>query len=162
MKDYLNTDERNQVISSILLRANLELLSKSNFLNKTEKADIKRAMTYINKTTESIKGRLNPKAKEVLEKDKLRSRVFLDNVRAMEELMKKRESDYNKTYEENRDYYYLVELILHYTCNKCQKKCTECEIYSEFEDKCIPEITGFNDYGHCKYAYDRDLSKGDK
>jgi hypothetical protein len=153
MKDYLNTEERKQIISSLHLMTEAMMLVDGNTLNKDEKANLKRGFTFIKKSVESIQERLNPSAKKALTKDAKRSRVYLDIYNATEEYAKKKQSACEAAYEENKDYFKLVELILFYNCSNCQRNCNDCEVYKEFEERCIPEFSGEEDMGNCKYAY---------
>lgn len=159
MKDYLNSDERKQVISALHLMTESIMLLEGNALSSIEKGNLKRGFTFTKKAIESIRERLNPSAKKSLSKDAKNSRVYLDIYRATEEYSKKKKSDIDAAYEENKDYYKLVELILYYQCSNCTRKCTECEIYTEFEERCIPEFSGLEHSGECRYSYK--VVKGD-
>jgi len=153
MKDYLNSDERKQVISALHLITNSILLLEGNALSSTEKGNLKRGFTFTKKAIESIRERLNPSAQKSLAKDAKSSRVYLDIYRATEEYSKKKKSDIDAAYEENKDYYKLVELIFYYQCSNCARKCTDCDIYKEFEERCIPEFSGLECFGECRYSY---------
>ena len=37
---------------------------------------------------------------------------------------------------------------------KLTKSCSECEIYRNYQEKCIPEFTGAKSTGRCKYSYE--------
>lgn len=92
--------------------------------------------------------------KKALSKDAKNSRVYLDIYNATEEFARKKRSEINAAYEENKDYYKLVELILYYNCKNCKRHCSDCEIYKEFEEHCIPEFSGAKNTGNCRYSYE--------
>ncbi|AYE35281.1 DUF5651 domain-containing protein [Clostridium septicum] len=153
MKDYLNNEERKNIITILHLMTSGVILLEGNTLTKDEKANLKRGFTFTKKAIENIKNRLNKNALNALDKDAKKSRVLLDIYGATREYERRKQSDINAAYEENRDYYKLVELILFYNCKNCSEKCNECEIYKEFEERCIPEFEGAEKMGYCKYSY---------
>ena len=154
MKDYLNTEERKQLISILHLMSASERLLEGKTFSKSEKGNLKRGFTFTSKAIESLRERLNQTAKDMLLKDIKKSKVYLDIYNATEDYARKKKSDIDAAYEENKDYYRLVELILYYNCRNCEKHCTECEIYKEFEEHHIPEFGGVKNSGNCRYSYE--------
>ena len=153
MKDYLNSEERKQVISILHMLNEGLFLIQGKTLTKEELANIKRGFTFTKKAIESLKERLNQTAKDMLLKDIKKSKVYLDIYNATEDYARKKKSDIDAAYEENRDYYKLVELMFYYNCRNCKRHCTECEIYKEFEEHHIPEFDGVKNSGNCRYSY---------
>ena len=154
MKDYLNSEERKEVMTILHLISEGQYLIDGNTLTNAEKGDIRRGFSFTKKAIESLKNRLNEDAKKSLSKDARKSRVYLDVCSATEEYARKKRSEIDAAYEENKDYYRLVELILYYNCKNCKKHCTECEIYKEFEEHRIPEFSGAKNTGNCRYSYE--------
>ena len=64
MKDYLNTEQRKQVISALHLITESLMLLEGNTLSSSEKGNLKRGFTFTKKAIESIKSRLNPSAQK--------------------------------------------------------------------------------------------------
>lgn len=153
MKDYLSSPERDELISLMHLTSDAARLIDHNTLDKNEVSNLKRCLTYGKKVVNSVRERLNPTAQKGFDKTARKSKVLLDLYGNTEIYSKKKLSDITKSYEENRDYYKLVELILHYNCRNCEKKCCDCEIYPEFVEHCIPEFTGVKHAGKCQYSY---------
>lgn len=154
MKDYLNNEERKQIIAALHLMDNSLFLIEGNALSSQEKGNLKRGVTFAKKATDSVKDRLNPEARKSLDKDVVKSKVYIDICRATEEYAKKKQTDISAAYEENRDYYKLVELIMYYNCSNCTRGCSNCEIYKEFERHCIPDFDGAKHIGNCRYSYE--------
>ena len=154
MKDYLNSEERKEVMAILHLISEGQYLIDGNTLTNVEKGNIKRGFSFTKKAIESLQCRLNEDAKKALSKDAKNYRVYLDIYNATEEFARKKRSEINAAYEENKDYYKLVELILYYNCKNCKRHCTECEIYKEFEEHCIPEFSGAKNTGNCRYSYE--------
>jgi hypothetical protein len=55
-------------------------------------------------------------------------------------------------YEDNKDYFRLVELIMDKNCCGCKRCGAECDIYKEFESHCVPAPRDEAEC-NCKYAY---------
>lgn len=108
-------------------------------------------MTWLDKSIGSVTTRLNEKAKKAFDKSKIGVAFYLGSNTEIEVYRKRRSADIDAAYEENKEYFKLVELIMHYICQDCQKDCHECLIYSEFEKNYIPEFIGKEP--NCKYAY---------
>ena len=66
---------------------------------------------------------------------------------------KKKNNDIKSSYDENKEYFNLVELIFHYNCRGCTRcDYQNCDFYKEFEENCIPELVD-TQVGKCKYYY---------
>ena len=153
MKDYLNSDERKELITILHLMSSAQHLIDGNTLTNVEKGNMRRGFSFTKNAIESLKERLNETAQKAFAKDAKKSTVYVDIYGAREEFAKKKKTEIDAAYEENKDYYRLVELILYYNCRNCEKHCTECEIYKEFEEHCIPEFSGAKNTGECRYSY---------
>lgn len=156
MKDYLNKDERVQLLFLKKYIDQAEMIVKEwggrDNLTKEERKSLKMAKTWGLKTFESICKRLNKTASKTFYNSITSAYINIQDRYAINMYKKKMKSDLDKCYEENRDYYALVELLMHYNCRDCTKHCRECEIYKEFEEHCIPEPTDHNN-GKCRYYY---------
>ena len=159
MKEYLNRPERVQLLYIgkyiDILDEILKEWGKRKNLTKLEHRALKTALTWGKKAFASITNRLNDEAVKTFYKSAENAYIYINDKYSVSVFQKKIASDLNKSYEENRDYYKLVELIFYYNCRNCNKKCTSCEIYEEFEKHCIPE-PGDDDIGNCRYSYKDD------
>lgn len=153
MKDYLNNTERLTIISFLKVVEQSEGLINSRLLSKDEIANIKRGCTYITKAILSVLKRLNKDAVNAFNKSIKNTKVFVSSNSDIEVYSKRKSAEIDAAYEENKEYFKLVELTMFYSCQDCKRKCDECEIYKEFEEQCIPEFDGMKQLDNCKYAY---------
>ena len=151
MKNYLNGSEKLKILAFLKVVQMSEDFIEGNLLDKKEKADMKRSMTYLSKTILKVMERLNTDAKKSFKRTIQNYNVYCASKSELDIFVKKRSSDIEKAYEENKDYMKLVELIMFYNCNDCKKPCTECEFYKEFENNHIPELQEGDK--PCKYSY---------
>lgn len=151
LKDYLNKTERIQLLFLKKYIDNIEKMIEWTNLTKDERKNLKTAMTYGLKGFNSIIERLNETAIKTFWNSIKNAYINVEDRYAVNLYNKKISSKLDDCYEMNKDYYRLVELIMDQNCKNCTKKCTECEIYKEFEEHCIPEPD--EDLGNCRYAY---------
>ena len=170
MRDYLNNRERSLIVAMLKMADNMEEFLNGSLFNKDEKSDIKRSITYMCKAIvgkvedgkpiidkkHGVLNRLNQSAIKAFDRSVKNSRVFISDKSEIETYIKRRKADLNAAYEENRDYFKLVELIISDNCKGCKKCGTNCPFYHEFEEKCIPEFDGVKKFDNCKYAYELD------
>ncbi len=156
MKDYLNKNERVQLL---FLKKYIDVIENiieewgdRNNLTKEESKALKMGKSWGLKAFNSIFERLNDSAAKTFWNSIKDAYINVQDKYAADLYYKKLKSSLDDVYEENKDYYKLVELIMEHNCKNCKKKCTECDMYKEFEEHCIPEPTG-EDMGNCRYAY---------
>ena len=157
MKNYLNGSEKLKVLAFLKIVEMSEDFIEGNLLDSKEKGDIKRSMTYLSKTVLKVLERLNPEAKKSFKRTVQNYNVYCASKSELDIFVKKRCSEIDKAYEENKDYMKLVENIMYYNCNGCTKCATECEFYKEFEKNHIPELEEGDK--PCKYSYNLKLVK---
>lgn len=153
MKDYLNTKEKENMIRLAHFASDLERTLENNTLDKKEKGDLKRAFTYTTKTLKSVLERLNDSALRNYQKTAQSSRMHLDLYGDMEFQFKKKSTDYLASYEENKEYYKLIELIFDYNCRNCERDGSKCEICKEFQTQNVYEFDGTEKCTNCKYSW---------
>lgn len=153
MKDYLNTTERENLIRIVHLASDIERCLEGNALTNKEKGNLKRAGSFAMNAVTSILERINPTARITFQRSAKSSQMTLDTYGDKQINLKKRVSDYKATYEENKDYYKLVELIFDDYCKNCKRDGSECDIYKEFEKQCICEFDGTDKCTNCKYSF---------
>ena len=157
MKDYLNSQEKEQVITFIKAIDYASLIetewNKRGNLTKDELRALRNVITWSKKFAGSLLERQNETSKKAIYKSLRSSHLILDYKSLLVELLKKRNNDITAGYEENKDYFSLVELIMYYNCMNCTRACSTCDIYKEFEIQNIPELNEEVDHGNCKYSY---------
>lgn len=161
MKDYLNTDEKEYLISLFFLLDIAMLLDEGNFLSKEESTNLKKCITWGKKVLPSVQKRLNPSALRAFNNRCKESKIWIDYKVNIEEFAKSKQAEISAAYDNNKDYFRLVELIMHYKCQGCTLDHCKCELYHEFEDKLVPEFSGVKHVGNCKYSYE-EFRKGGK
>jgi hypothetical protein len=152
MKDYLNKEERVQLLFLKKYIDNIEKMLEGNNITKEEHKNLKMAMTFGLKGFNSKVERLNETAIKTFWNSIKESYINIQDRFSVNNYNRKISSKLDDDYEMNKDYYKLVMLIMHYNCKNCTKKNCECEIYKEFEEHCIPEPG--EDKGNCRYSYD--------
>ena len=153
MKDYLNTQEKENLVRLAHFASDLERAIEFNTFTSKEKGDLKRAFTYTEKTLKSVLTRLNISALKSYQRTAQTSRMTLDlyGDKAIE--FKRKKAEYDAIYEENKEYYKLIELFFDINCRNCTKDGAKCEIYKEFENQCIYEFDGTDKCTNCKYSW---------
>lgn len=137
----------------VLLKVAAEL-KESNLFSKEEKINLKKTITWGSKVNLLRDGRLSKSALKTLGNTLKGGKVaYMDKYNA-DLWDKKKISSIKASYEENKEYFNLIELICHYNCRGCT--CTNyqnCGFYNEFEIQGIPEFDGNQNIGFCKYSY---------
>jgi hypothetical protein len=154
VKDYLGKNERVQLLFLKKYIDNIETMLIDKNITKLEHKNLKTAMTFGLKGFNEKIDRLNPSALKTFHNSMKESYLSIEDRYAIQGYNRKLSSQMDDAYELNRDYYKLVELIMDANCCGCNKCGAECEIYKEFELKCIPEPSG--ELERCRYAYRRD------
>lgn len=153
LKTYLSTTERLNIIAALRVGEMTEEFLKGDLFTKKEKGDLKRSVTFLVKPIQALLERLDKEAIKSFNKAVKETKMFVSSKYEIDTYRKRISSELDAAYEENRDYFKLVELIMHVNCRDCQTPCAECEFYKEFERKCIPEFSEVEHCGNCKYSY---------
>jgi hypothetical protein len=151
MKDYLNKEERLQLLFLKKYIDNLEKMLESQNITKEEHKNLKMAMSFGLKGFNSKVERLNETALKTFWNSIKEAFINVEDRYAVEMYNKKLHTEMDAAYELNKDYYRLIELMFDNNCKNCTKSNRECEIYKEFESHCIPDPG--EDNGNCRYAY---------
>jgi hypothetical protein len=157
MKDYLRNSERSQLL---YFKKYVDIVDKilgswKDNLTKEEIKALKTARTWGVKAYESILSRQNDTTIKTFYNSLKESFIQLSDRFTINMYKKKIKSALDASYEENGDYFRLVELIMEKNCLECKLHGAECEIYQEFEAHCVPSPTGEKEH-NCKYAYVKD------
>ena len=154
MKDYMGELEREQYC---MLLASLKIASKlleSNLFTKEEKSNLKKCITWGRKVNLLEEGRLNKSAAKTLNNVMKNGKVTYKDLYSSQVWAKKKNNDIKASYDENKEYFNLVELIFHYNCRGCTRcDYQNCDFYKEFEENSIPELVDTR-VGKCKFYYE--------
>lgn len=154
MKDYMGELERERYCMFLVaLKIAGELLESSLF-SKEEKSNLKRCITWGRKVNLLEEGRLNKSASKTLLNMMNNGHITYMDKYGSQLWDKKKSANIKDKYEENKEYFELVEMIFHYNCRGCQKcDYKTCDFYKVFEQHMIPEMQ-VNQPGKCKFFYE--------
>lgn len=154
MKDYMGELERERYCMFLVaLKIAGELLESSLF-SKEEKSNLKRCITWGRKVNLLEEGRLNKSASKTLLNMMNNGHITYMDKYGSQLWDKKKSANIKDKYEENKEYFELVEMIFHYNCRGCQKcDYKTCDFYKVFEQHMIPEMQA-NEPGKCKFFYE--------
>lgn len=166
MKDYLNADEKNQIMvfMSILqimsgnrgingpkLITVLEDWNKRGNLTKDEHKSLKFAETYLTKFCKSVYDRLNDKEKVQIDKRLQKFDFRLVDDYTMQKIQRNINNHMENAAVPRQQFYKWCEEIMDCNCKGCTKDWKDCELHQVFDENFIPESTWYLD--NCKYAY---------
>lgn len=166
MKDYLNADEKNQmmVFMSILQIMNgnrgingpkiitvLEDWSKRGNLTKDEHRSLKFAGTYLTKFCESVYDRLDDREKKQIDKRLQKFDFRLVDDYTLQKIYREMKDRMVNAVVPRELFYKWCEEIMECNCKGCTKDWKECELHEVFEENFVPESTW--NKKNCRYAY---------
>lgn len=163
MKNYLSSGEREKYLLTAKLMDSIDEMiewAERDVISKEERKNLKMASTLIYKSLNSIIDRLNQDAKRALANALDSSGVCLTNEYGISQYKKKKVADEEAAFEENKDYYDLVEAVCFNECNGCTKEGTKCDYYKLWEELYISDMG--DPFGNCRFAYNMPLKKEEK
>jgi uncharacterized membrane-anchored protein YjiN (DUF445 family) len=167
MKDYLNADEKNQIMvfMSILQIMNgnrgingpkiitvLEDWNKRGNLTKEEHKNLKYAGTYLTKFCMSVYDRLSDKEKIQMDKRLQKFDFRLVDDFTLQKIYREMTDRMVNAVIPREQFFKWCEEIMHVNCNGCTKDWKQCELHEMFEENFVPESTWNKD--NCRYAYE--------
>lgn len=156
MKDYLNNSETKEMIILAQSRNLVKHFVDGNVLTKEEKGNLKRGSTFIKNALASAINRLGEgQAKKFVRLNKA-SRVVVISDSELEVLKKRKSASLDAAYEDSKEYFDLVEIVMDINCKNCIKQCQQCDLYSHFEEQEMIASDESEDLGNCKFAYRSD------
>jgi len=168
MRDYLNSNEKNQfmVLSSILQNIEgirnegtdgpkivhmLEAWKARDNMTKDEHRSLKMAETYLRKFVNSVFDRQSSKEQETIVK-KLRKYDFrLVDDYTMQQIHRDMKDKLKHAVVPREQFYNWCRDIMDSKCNGCEKDWNTCDLHQVFEENFIPE-SGWC-LKNCKFAY---------
>lgn len=174
MKDYLNTEERNQIMVFMAIlqmfsgnrgiagasgKNITEDWSSRNNMTKDEQKSIKMAQTYLKKFCDSVIARMNSQEQKNISK-----RLIKFDFRLVDDFTLK------KVYRDMKDRLVNAVVpreqfgdwcneIMHIHCKDCTKHFASCDLHDIFEDNFIPESSWGLE--NCRFAYKLQEGKPD-
>lgn len=153
MKDYLNNQEEKELIVICTAKNLTEHFSKGNLVSKAELADLRRGTSFMMKTVESILKRLDQKYVDKFLRLAKSSKTIVISETELDVIKKRKDSELNAAFEDNKEYFDLVEISMDLNCKNCTKHCHECDLHKHFEEQEVIPYSEEVDLGNCKFAY---------
>lgn len=154
MKDYMGELERERYCMFLVALKIAGELLESNLFTKEEKTNFKKCISWGKKINLLEEGRLNKSASKTLLNMMNNGHITYMDKYGSQLWDKKKSANIKDKYEENKEYFELVEMIFHYNCRGCQKcDYKTCDFYKVFEQHMIPEMQ-VNEPGKCKFFYE--------
>lgn len=176
MKDYLSSEERNQLLVLMCILQNLsgvrnlgnapraeDILTKwgkRNNITKDEQKSLKTGITYIKKFCESVYNRMHDREKENIGKrlGKYDFRIIDDLT--LQKIYRDTQNRYVNAVIPRDLYETLCREVMHVNCLNCSKHFSECDLHDVFTDNYTPESTW--NLENCRFAYKPVESKPDQ
>ncbi len=166
MKDYLNAEERNQlmVFMSILQMFSgnrgitsapgkniVEDWTSRNNMAKDEQRSIKMAQTYLKKFCESVQDRMHPREQEQITKKLEKFDFRLIDDFTLQKVYRDMKDRLVNAVVPREQFCTWCNEIMYQNCDGCTKHFSECELHEVFEDNFVPESSWGLE--NCRYAY---------
>lgn len=153
MKDYLNNSETKEMVILAQTRNLVKHFVDGNVLSKEEKTNLKKGSTFIKNTLASVINRLGGTEAKKFVRINEDSKVIVISNSELDVIKKRKDAELNAAYEDNKEYYDLVEVAMDMNCKNCCKNWKQCDLCKHFDNN---EVIPFNDdidLGNCKYTY---------
>ena len=153
MKNYLNNAETKEMIILVQTRNLVKHFVEGNVMTKEEKTDLKRGSTFMKNSLTKMINRLGEVQQKKFVKLFQSSRVIVVSDSELEIIQKRKVAELNAAYEENKEYYNLVEIAMDMNCKNCTKCFKECDLCKHFDKNEVIPFNEIEDLGNCKFAY---------
>ena len=154
VKDYLSSKEREIFLLTFKLFDALEEVKTwkdRNVITEEEYQNILKCDEFGMKAMESIIRRQNKSALKTLHNSVNNIHVTLTNSFGVYQYMSEKSADEKASYEKNKEFFDLVENVMHVNCKNCNTYCEDCDFYKQFETLYIQDMG--DDFGNCRFAY---------
>ncbi|MHC1681363.1 MAG: DUF5651 domain-containing protein [Clostridiaceae bacterium] len=166
MKDYLNRDEQNQIISMMALAQQIEgvrtMVGRTgkpiwedwrnrDFLTKEEGKNIKTAHTFMLKFVNAVLGRIDKKEHSKIMKKLEKFDFRIVDEYTWQKINRDATDKLKNAVVPRKQFNDWCEQIMACNCKECKINWNECNLHEVFEENFIPE-SGF-DHDNCKFSY---------
>lgn len=166
MKDYLNREEKNFILSTLAVMQLMEgirsitgertapiwdLWTERGNMTKEEKKNLKMAHTYLHKFSRSLIDRLSDKEQKTIYKQMIKYDFKLIDDFTTQKILRDMSDKMVNAVVPREDFNMWCEEIMHCNCKNCTKHHQECELYDMFENNLVPD--GNFNCENCRYAY---------
>ena len=157
MKTYLNNQEVKEALILTYCRVLVEHFVNGNVMTKEEKTNLKKGGTFIKNTLKSMMQRLGESTAKKYVRLYENSKIVVISDSELKVLSKRKDAELNAAYEDSKEYFDLVEIVMDKCCKDCTKHCENCDLCKHFNDnEVIPFYDGNGvdkDLGTCKFSY---------
>ena len=159
MKTYLNNQEVKEALILTYCRVLVEHFVNGNVMTKEEKTNLKKGGTFIKNTLKSMMQRLGESTAKKYVRLYENSKIVVISDSELKVLSKRKDSELTAAYEDSKEYFDLVEVVMDKCCRNCKGNWKECDLCKHFnEQEVIPFYDNVDsetakDLGNCKYAY---------
>ena len=157
MKTYLNNQEVKEALILTYCRVLVEHFVNGNVMTKEEKTNLKKGGTFIKNTLKSMMQRLGESTAKKYVRLYENSKIVVISDSELKVLSKRKDAELNAAYEDSKEYFDLVEIVMDKCCKDCTKHCENCDLCKHFNDnEVIPFYDGNGvekDLGNCKFSY---------
>ena len=159
MKDYLNNQEVKEALILTYCRVLVEHFVNGNVMTKEEKTNLKKGGTFIKNTLKSMIQRLGESTAKKYVRLYENSKIVVISDSELKVLSKRKDSELTAAYEDSKEYFDLVEIVMDKCCRNCKGNWKECDLCKHFNEQEVIPFDEEIDLGTCKYAYKLDKKK---
>ena len=157
MKTYLNNQEVKEALILTYCRVLVEHFVNGNVMTKEEKTNLKKGGTFIKNTLKSMIQRLGESTAKKYVRLYENTKIVVISDSELKVLSKRKDAELNAAYEDSKEYFDLVEIIMDMNCKDCTKHCENCDLCKHFNDNEVIPFYDENgvekDLGNCKFSY---------
>ena len=161
LKDYLSSSELKEMVILTTTRELVEHFVSGNVMTKEEKTNLKRGSTFIKKALANMINRLGGDEAKKFVRTFDNSKVVVHTDSELEVIAKRKDAELNAAYEDNKEYFGLVEIIMDKCCKNCTGDWKTCQLCKHFNEQEVIPIGDENET-NCKYAYRLELTKEER
>lgn len=153
MKNYLNNAETKEMIIITQTRNLMQHFIDGSVMDKKEKTDFKKARTFIKKSLISMIKRLGEEQAKKFVRLHDSSKVLCITDSELKVLQKRKLAELDAAFEDNKEYFELVEITMDLNCKGCNKDFSKCCLYKHLDAQDVIPFDDEKDLGNCKFAY---------
>ena len=155
LKDYLNAEERKDVLSIGFLLDIVATVKEqwgaTTSITKEEQKNLRASYTFLHKFYEALISRMSRKEIEALSKRQASCEMFILDAHTKRKIYGSL-ADNQKDIKMNVDEFFdFCEQIQDIRCRNCQEKPGECDLYEVLDSNCVADAG--EDLPTCRYAY---------
>jgi hypothetical protein len=153
MKDYLNNIEEKELVVICTAKNLTDHFAKGDLVTKEELGNLRRGTSFLIKAIDHILKRLDQKYVDKFLRLARSSKVIVVSEIELDVIKKRKDAELNAAFEDSKEYFDLVELVMYYNCQNCMTSCKDCGFYRHFDEQEVIPFDETEDMGNCKFSY---------